>query len=226
MEQVLSFVSANQSTRNKAFMFFWRVLMAILLTDIKMNNLGLATNLPDKEIHFPDIVRFVFGDDFIFSATLYLMFIFLFFWAFKILRLVAFDHLLESKQWTKEEIIERLKFWRLVRVRENQVLIKKKKSLIIIRLVMRDKVKEGDNGSSILNSVITTWNVVFSTCYFIHSSDSFCKNFTLIPAICYSAFFMLTLLLWHLLRFYFKTNRLSTVVRELEPRGFFMSEIV
>lgn len=225
MEQVLSFVSANQSIRNKAFMFFWRVLMSILLTDIKMNKLGFGTPLPEKEIHFPDIVRFVFSDEFIFSAILYLMFIFLFFWAFKILRLAIFDHLLESKQWSKEQIIKRLKFWRLVRIRNNQALIKKRKSLIILRLIMRDKAREENNGSSILNSVMTTWNVVFSTCYFVHSSDSFSNNFTYIPYMCYFVFAILTLLLYILLRFYFKTDRLSSLVRELEPRGFFRPEI-
>ena len=43
MEDILKFVTTEQSRRSEAFMFFWRILMAVLLTNHKMNELGYGT---------------------------------------------------------------------------------------------------------------------------------------------------------------------------------------
>jgi hypothetical protein len=81
MEEVLKFLSSEPSIRSKAFMFVWRILIAIVLTNKYMNSHNyyfVAGN-----ISFREIVGFIYSLEFIFVVSVYLIMIFTFFWLVK-----------------------------------------------------------------------------------------------------------------------------------------------
>ena len=83
MEDLIKFITTEQSRRSEAFMFFWRILMAILLTNHQMNELGYY--FVNKEISLNTALNFLFSPAFFYASFYYLIFVFLFFWGLKVL---------------------------------------------------------------------------------------------------------------------------------------------
>jgi hypothetical protein len=86
MEELLKFASSEQSTRSKAFMFIWRVLIAVLLTNRFMNNHNYYFTYID--LSFKEIIKFVYSIEFIVVVSVYLIMIFVFFWLVKFLQTI------------------------------------------------------------------------------------------------------------------------------------------
>ncbi len=86
MDKIIEFATTEQSKRSHAFIFFWRILMAILLSNHFMNNMDY--HFKNSEIKLNTIIDFIFSQAFIYASIFYLIFIFMFFWAFKFLSFV------------------------------------------------------------------------------------------------------------------------------------------
>lgn len=88
MEEVLKLITAEQSKRTELFMFFWKVLIAILLTNAKLNSMGYV--FINAEIKINTVIKFILSEAFPYVCFYYLIFIFFFFWLIKILFVVIF----------------------------------------------------------------------------------------------------------------------------------------
>jgi hypothetical protein len=83
MEEFLKFASSEQSTRSKAFMFIWRILIAVILTNKYMNCNDYYFSYTD--LSFKEMIEFIFSIQFIVAASMYLIMIFVFFWLIRFL---------------------------------------------------------------------------------------------------------------------------------------------
>lgn len=58
MEEILKIISTEQTTRNKLFSFVWLVLMAILMTNCELSNMGYK--FVNNEIKLNTVIDFLF----------------------------------------------------------------------------------------------------------------------------------------------------------------------
>lgn len=222
MEEILKFASTAQSTRNKAFMFFWRILMAVLLTNIKMIFLGFSVKMPSGEVHFPDIINYVFSTEFIYAIIFYLFYIFLFFWLFKFIRLII-EICIGDKQWDREQLLKKIRWWYLIQKPEgrNFYLLKNKKSLLILELLVEDSRTMNNREPSLLVNIMDFTNILFSTCFYMYCTNNFEINLVGIPYFCYFVMILMLVINYFSLRYYIKTDNLQNVVTDLKRRGYY-----
>lgn len=86
MEDILKFVSSEQSTRSKSFMFIWRILIAVIITNRFMNSHKYYFICID--LSFKEIIKFIYSIEFIVVVSVYLTMIFVFFWLIKFLGVI------------------------------------------------------------------------------------------------------------------------------------------
>jgi hypothetical protein len=86
MDKIIEFATTEQSKRSHAFIFFWRIIMAILLSNHFMNKMDY--HFVNSEIKLNTLIDFIFSQSFIYASIFYLIFIFIFFWAFKFLSFI------------------------------------------------------------------------------------------------------------------------------------------
>lgn len=222
MEEILKFASTAQSIRNKAFMFFWRILMAVLLTNIKMNFLGFSVEMPSGEVHFPDIINYIFSAEFVYAIIFYIFYIFLFFWLFKFIRLII-EICIGDKQWDREQLLKKIRWWYLIQKPEgrNFYLLKNKKSLLILELLVEDSRTMNNREPSLLVNIMDFTNVLFSTCFYMYCTNNFEINLVGIPYFCYFVMILMLIINYFSLRYYIKTDNLQNVVTDLKRRGYY-----
>lgn len=91
METIHQLILLNQSVRSKMFMFLYRILMAVIMTNFSMNKLGFEYNGAD--INFKNTYCFIISNEFLLVMALYVFYVFLFFWAFRmIIGLLVINH--------------------------------------------------------------------------------------------------------------------------------------
>lgn len=105
MEEILKLVTASQSERSKNFMFLWRILICVLLTNKTMNHFGYVIT---NETISPNLVlKFIFSPEFVLATMIYLIYVFTLFWSIKILGFTLYL-ILSNKQISKDVLLRRL----------------------------------------------------------------------------------------------------------------------
>lgn len=210
MDQLIKFLTAEQSQRNQVFMFLWRILMAILLTNFAMDQLGFT--FTKKEISANLIFKFILSTEFLLATFWYLIFIFLFFWFFKILGL-GIMYFKSKNQMTKEEVLRIL-------IKTNQFIFPAKKenekhgikNLDVLKAVIKDK--NNPSNSRILTILANYNGVLLSTIMAVIFIFPFYKCLLSTFLIC--IFLLLLILSYFIINFYAKTDNLKIIRKELK----------
>lgn len=164
MEELLKLVTAEQSKRSAVFMFSWKVIMAVLMTNYYMNQMGYF--FINKEIKFNMIIDFILSDKFFFAASLYLLWIGIFFWGIKVfmgvLRLVFVR---KHVNWSEAELLKILHY-AFVKDSNGNIYFKNRDEFQSIQILCEAIADGGGTGMERLYSLT---NVIISTAFWVHT---------------------------------------------------------
>ena len=165
MEEILRFLNAEQTIRNKALMYIWRILMAILTTNLIMNYQGYCINY-DK-ISLSEAIHFLFSFKFLFVLPIYLILVFFFFW-FLHFACMWIGASIASKytQYTDADF-DRIYLRFLTRNANNELQFVNRQGVANIRAVFRDP--NIPNRIPLIDFTIERANVLVSTEVFLVS---------------------------------------------------------
>lgn len=171
MEDILKIINTEQSTRNKLFSFGWLVLMAIIMTNHELSNLGYS--FINKEIKLNTIIDFVLSKEFLIVSAYYLYYVFLFFWAIKFL--FGFFFILFSLhrfRLSEQDTVDVLKRANLIKQStDGNLYIKNRITLDVLR-AFDDEIGRGINSFFMKNSCLLL-NLLISSCivYYAENCD-------------------------------------------------------
>lgn len=164
MEELLKFVTAEQSKRSEAFMFSWKVLMAVLMTNHCMNQMGYF--FINREIKFNMIIDFILSDKFFFAASLYLLWIGIFFWGIKVLMsIVRLVFVKMHVDWSEAELLKILHY-AFVKDSNGNIYIKNREEFERIQL-LSEAIEDG--GQTGMERLYSLTNVIISTTFWLHT---------------------------------------------------------
>jgi hypothetical protein len=219
MEELLKFLSAPQSVRNRSFMYLWRVLMSVLLTNEVM--LHYKYTLTDKEISINVIVTFILSPEFLLVIYVYLIFTFLFFWFLKIIGALAM-FLMSKNQLSFETICYTLEKLKIVSQANNQhgFIINDSGGEEAINNIIDDK--DVFLKSIVLSRTADYVNVIFSSAIFYFQIY---QKIPHLPGLYFGIFLVFLCLIslliaFSILFFYSKSNLLQCVRDTLLPFGY------
>lgn len=224
MEELIKFLTSPQSVRNFTFMFLWRILLCILMTNEIMNSYGYF--FTKKELTTNLVVFFFFTPEFLLATCVYLVCVFAFFWFFKIIGFVAIIAF-SRKPIDIEELIALLQNAKIITKSNNNefgFLITDSDSDAFIKAVIKDKK---DIGKSKTLDFVSNWlNVAFST------TVSYFQVYHKIPHLFgfYFGVFMLILtfimaiIATIVVYYYAKLDLLESLRNDLSKYGYFKTD--
>ncbi len=159
MEEVLKFLSSEPSTRSKAFMFVWRILIAIILTNKYMNSYDYY--FVSGNISFREIAGFIYSLEFVFVVSVYLLMIFTFFWLVKFFGIIL--SLIFNPSPDEDTLNDYFRFF--VHQREGFSHFRNRKSLESVQL-FTEQIRHIQN--PIFEFVENRMNVLLANSFLIH----------------------------------------------------------
>ena len=168
MEDILKFVTTEQSRRSEAFMFIWRILMAVLLTNNKMNELGY--HFINKDIGLHTAIEFLFSTAFFYASFWYLIFIFLFFWGLKVL--ISIEIIILGSfnvRLSEDYLLHVFRFWGMFTKFKGEWYLKDREAFEGLKAICHEL---NNSHTSAKENIYTYMNLVISTYYWYKTLES------------------------------------------------------
>lgn len=168
MEDILKFVTTEQSRRSEAFMFFWRILMAVLLTNHKMNELGY--HFVNKDIGLNTAIDFLFSTAFFYASFWYLIFIFLFFWGLKVL--ISIEIIILGSfnvRLSEDYLLNVFRFWGLFKKNNGEWYLKDRQAFVSLQKICFEL---NNSHTPAKENIYTYMNIIISTYYWYKVLES------------------------------------------------------
>lgn len=166
MEELIKFVTTEQSKRSDAFMFLWKVLMAVLMANHQMNKLGYY--FINQEIKFNMIIDFLLSEKFFYASFFYLLWIGIFFWGLRVLTFVEMLFLSTINVELSENYLLNMfeKFGFFKKDLDGNWYFKNREGFEAIQVLCNEM--RGD-GSFLRKNIYAASNVLISTCFWYNT---------------------------------------------------------
>lgn len=223
MEEILKFTTSEQSIRSQAFMFLWRILLAIILTNKYMNM--HSYNYDFINFSFKEGLNFIFCIEFLFVVSIYLIYIFIFFWAVRFFLTIILLFMGNGRN-TSDEKLDLL-FWGFIRKRNLISFFRDRSSLEAVQILKSGTI---DIITPLFNFVINRLNVLLANSVLIHTFIEVLEtnnlyNWMFIGLFMLNDILLICAIVALLLLGYFHSinNRIEEWILTTSRRGFFVN---